>query len=383
MNQQATHTAATQRQAATARPSVPIPPAPEALPPRPLERGLGGEVAEAVPPRPLERGLGGEVAEAAEAGSRSGSRLYWPKTLAGAPRYIFDGAAPTLRPAFLPDFTRQPSDLWHKVLKFLFVGRIPIGPKMAAWLTGFDGWKELKRVRPTDRFMADGVTNPRTLQAIAWMLPRQTRKFNYFNNCLRFALPGKDINALMSRMKQMGYTLATFDPDDAHRYGLQLTEQFYRTPTPDEKPSTHEPVDCFFCGENKGRRAELEALQQQLEAAGLSTCFVIADSPSERISYEDYLQHVATCRCIIDWVQAGQRGLTRRPVEALFWQKKLITNCRALAEANSCPPHPDNIFIIGRDDPAQLYHFVNSPLHPASEAVRQRYHVDHWLHYFE
>lgn len=318
------------------------------------------------------------------------SLLYWPKTLAGAPRYIFDGAAEALRPIFLPDFTRQPADPIHKILKFLVIGRIPVGPRLAAWLTGFEGWKELRHVRPTDRFIADGVTNPRTLQAIAWILPEAVRKYNYFNNSLRFALPGKDIGALMDRMRHMGYHLITFDPDDAASYHLQLTEQFYRDPAVLPQPGastmseaspsaipTH--AEAFFCGENKGRRADLSRLQQTLEAAGLTCRFIIVDKPSQYISYDEYLRHLSACQCLIDWVQADQAGITRRPIEALFWQKKLITNHKALLQADFY--HPDNIFIVGHDDAARLPHFLQQPLAPIPASVKQRYDVNHWLGY--
>ena len=333
--------------------------------------------------------------------------LFWPKTLAEAPKYIFDGARADLRPVFLPDFTRQPSDLWHKVLKFLFVGRIPLPPRIVAWLTGFEGWNELKRVQPTDRFMADGVTNPRTLQAIAWILPKGVRKYNYFNNCLRFALPGKDIDGLMHRMKRMGFELYTFDPDDARLYGLHLTEQFYRMPEPldpnfnpnnssSSKSNTLRslpnregggrvlPINpnlAFFCGENKGRRADLEVLQKMLETQGLTTRFIIADRPADRIPYSEYLRHLAACQYLVDWVQADQAGITRRPIEALFWQKKLITNHRALLQTDFY--RPENIFIVGYDAPARLSEFLNSPLVPVPDDVKYRYHVDHWLQYFE
>lgn len=309
--------------------------------------------------------------------------LFWPKTVTEAPKYIFDGASSHLRPVFLTDFTRQPSDFLHKVLKFLFVGRIPLGSRVVAWLTGFEGWKELKQVQSTDCFMADGVTNPRTLQALAWILPAGVRKFNYFNNSLRFALPGKDINALMLRMKRMGFELYTFDPDDAQRYGLQLTEQFYRVPEQLDSnlnPNLNPTTIAFFCGENKGRRADLEALQQMLEARGLTTRFIIADTPAQRIPYSDYLRHLAACQYLVDWVQADQAGLTRRPVEALFWQKKLITNHRTLLHADFY--HPDNIFIVGYDDPARLTDFLHQPFVPVPDEVKYRYHVDHWLGYF-
>ena len=304
--------------------------------------------------------------------------LYWPKELNGAPRYIFDGASAELRPVFLPDFTRQPADLLHRVLRFLVLGRVPVGPRVATWVTGIAGWEQLRQVGPGDRFMADGITNARTLQALAWMLPRGVPRFNYFNNTMRYTLPKEDIVPLLRRMKRMGYELYTFDPDDAETYDLHLTEQFYREPDLAITPA--EPVDCYFCGENKGRRAELEKLERRLQAAGYTTRFLIADTSAQRIPYAEYLHHLRACRCVVDLVQGSQRGITRRPVEAIFEQKKLITNCNSILHADFY--RPENIFVLGHDSYESLPNFLQQPQVPLPQDVLRRYHVNHFLENF-
>jgi len=318
------------------------------------------------------------------------STLYCPKDLSGAPKFIFEGARDDLRPVFLPDFTRQPKSLIHRFLKALVIGRIPVGPRVASWLTGHRGWLTLRQVTASDRFLADGVTNPRTLQAIAWILPRGTRLFNYFNNTLSFALPGQDIAALMQKMRDMGYTLLTFDPADAEAYGLQFVEQFYRRPTPSSLSPNPSPVRegskdsqgggeglCFFAGENKGREPQLKALADILQRYDFKSDFIIVNSPEDRITYEEYLQHVARCLCMVDLVQENQAGITRRPVEALFWHKKLITNHLALLQADFY--RPENIFILGHDDITRLPLFLQQPLVPVPDIITEKYHVNHFL----
>jgi len=187
----------------------------------------------------------------------------------------------------------------------------------------------------------------------------------------------------------MGFRLFTFDPDDAKRYNLQLTRQFYRQPqeyqharADTDRQANHltdKPV-CFFCGENKGRKTALEQLAHTLENHGLVTDFIIVDEAGQYISYEDYLSHLATCQFLVDWVQADQAGITRRPVEALFWQKKLITNHRQLLQSDFY--RPENIFIVGHDDPGRLPQFIREPFVAIPPEIQQRYDVNHWLLHF-
>ena len=58
------------------------------------------------------------------------SHLYYPKNLAEAPAYIFGGVDEESDLVFVPDFTKQPKTFVRKVLKFLFVGRIPLSGRL-------------------------------------------------------------------------------------------------------------------------------------------------------------------------------------------------------------------------------------------------------------
>lgn len=307
------------------------------------------------------------------------SHLYYPRTLSGAPEYIFEGVSPESDLVLRPDFTRQPKSFWRKVLKFLLVGRVPLSGRLVEWITGYKGYSWLPTLHPDDRLLVDGVTNLHTLKAIAWLTPKGVRRYNYFNNCLHFYFPDKEVGRRTASMRKMGYGLMTFDPEEAARYGMTYTEQFFRYP---EKTETAVKYDFFFCGVQKDRLERLTRLKAQLESMGFRCLFIVVP-PDDMITYRQYLSHVMESRCIVDLMQEGQAGLTRRPVEALFFGKKLLTENVCVADYDIY--RPENVFILGKDSFDTLRQFVESPF--ASDeslaATTQRYEVNHWLKYFK
>lgn len=48
------------------------------------------------------------------------------------------------------------------------------------------------------------------------------------------------------------------------------------------------------------------------------------------ISYQENLDNIRKSKCIVDVVQKGQIGLTLRPLESLFFKKKLLTNNKCI-----------------------------------------------------
>lgn len=307
------------------------------------------------------------------------SLLYMPRQLQEAPKYIYGGVAADSDLRLLNDFTRQPKSFVHRLLKFLFVGRIPLSANAVARLTGFDGYKQLTRITPSDRLLLDGVSNPRTLKAIRWIVPRQTRCYDYFNNSLRFVYGNTDIDATTKRIKKIGYQLATFDPADAEKYGMLYTEQYYRFP--DGPATVEEEYDFFFCGASKDRTERLHSLRSMLEGKGFRCLFIDVKSPSERISYEQYLSYLSRSRCLVDLMQEGQTGITRRPVEALFWNKKLLTENSHIARYDFYDER--NISILTAETEKEIEKFMSTPISEVPTEIKRRYDINHWLSYFK
>ena len=80
---------------------------------------------------------------------------------------------------------------------------------------------------------------------------------------------------------------------------------------------------------------------------------------------------------MIDINQSNQTGLTRRPLEALFYNKKLITNNADIRRYNFY--NPKNIFIFGIDSAESLKEFVKSPVDKIPAQIRQQYDINTWI----
>ncbi|MBR4553100.1 MAG: hypothetical protein IKO20_05240 [Bacteroidaceae bacterium] len=312
------------------------------------------------------------------------SHIYYPKTLNEAPAYIFKSMQERedSELVFVPDFTLQPRSFLHKVLKFLFIGRIPVNGKWAERITGYKGWQWLKTLKPADRLLLNGVTNLKTLKAIAWLTPKGVRRYQYFNNCLRFVLPPEVVAYRVKRMHEMGYTLVTFDPQEAEEHKMVYAPQFYRFP--DNAPAKEIKYDFFFCGEAKDRGERLNRLKQQLEEQGFKCLFIVVGTGDKRITYEQYIEHVRESRCLVDLFREGQVGITRRPVEALFFDKKLLTENPQITAFDFF--RRENILAMEPSsnlDTEAVKHFMQMPFASIPNEIKERYTVEQWLTYFK
>lgn len=191
----------------------------------------------------------------------------------------------------------------------------------------------------------------------------------------------------IDKLKALGSPVFTFDPKDAHRYGLRLETTYYFSSLVPSQTQQSRESDIFFVGGDKGRLERLLLLQSQFESVGLKTRFHITDTghakPAHRHSFEppipyaDIVDAIQSSNCLLDIVQDGQSGLTQRPMEALFHERKLITTDSGLAKQDFY--RPENIFILGQDDLSLLPSFVRSPYLPIEAAVRDRYDFPHWI----
>jgi hypothetical protein len=83
---------------------------------------------------------------------------------------------------------------------------------------------------------------------------------------------------------------------------------------------------------------------------------------------------------VVDLVPEVQTGLSLRPLEALFFGKKLITNCKSIKN------HPlynkTNIFILDEDSDADLLQFIKEPIAPQPQSIKEYYSFNEWLKRF-
>lgn len=180
----------------------------------------------------------------------------------------------------------------------------------------------------------------------------------------------------------------SFDKKDCSKYGMRYNTTFYFDNIKlSKKDIIH---DVVFLGANKGRKAELLKLQNVINDCGLSTYFHIVDKKTNKeeydekfpkLSYSQYLDLIAQSNSILDFVQKEQNGLTLRPMESLFFEKKLITNDKQIVKEDFYDPA--NIFVIGIDDFDNLKNFINSPYEKVPSNILHKYDVSNWISRFD
>ena len=167
----------------------------------------------------------------------------------------------------------------------------------------------------------------------------------------------------------------TYDRFDAEKYHLKYNPQFYHKILVD----AHYVVDAdlFFLGKNKGRKTMLDRLKKVADEKKIDCNFCIINKKSENIKYTDYVNRMLKSKCIVDLVCDPPCGLTLRPLEALFFKKKLITNNEDIVNYDFY--NGNNIFIIGKDDIERITDFINSPYEEIDDEIVNFYKYDSWL----
>lgn len=298
----------------------------------------------------------------------------------GAIPYIFDGLHPELqqRIEYISSFLGFPKSKWKQITRYLLVGRIPL-PKQILYI--WFSRKELNHLLQADaydRILLYECCNVPVLRAIKALLPKQTVCHIYYCNPIHtiFRHPEKQLE----KIRKLGFKLSSFDPYDARKYHLDTAGQYFCYPH-DEDVQPGSPSDCFFCGLPKDREQELQQLRHTIEEGNMKCNFIIPRQQTEKITYPEYLRQLNASRCVIDIGQQHQTGLTRRPLEALFYGKKLITNNPHIKEYNFY--NPANILIL-QDAPStrKIKEFMACPMVEIPDAIKKQYDINQWVSQF-
>lgn len=203
--------------------------------------------------------------------------------------------------------------------------------------------------------------------------------FWYWNPAFRMGLPKKELYKLTE--------IWSFDPRDCEKYNLKFNTTFYFDAIQISK-SESLIDDIFFLGINKGRRPYLDQLRETFkEELGLNANFLIVPDknevdadPVKPVPYRDYLTMIATSKSILDLMPIGQSGLTLRPMESIFFKKKLISDNKGLLNEDFYDP--DNIFVLGVDNLSDLRAFLNKPYKEIDSSIVKEYDFSNWLQRF-
>lgn len=195
-----------------------------------------------------------------------------------------------------------------------------------------------------------------------------------------------------------GCELWSFDPEDCKKYNMKFNSQWYNINIRDKILPKRRAgdvscaTDVFFVGAAKSRIGKLSYVKKVLEEAGLTTDFYVVGRETGdcaagisvkhvSLPYEEILNRIEASSAILDITTEGQSGLSLRPLEALVFQKKLITDNSSIKNYKFY--NKDNIFIIGgQTKPNELYDFVKAPFIPVDEEVVRFFGLERWLERF-
>lgn len=171
----------------------------------------------------------------------------------------------------------------------------------------------------------------------------------------------------------------SYSRTDCERYGMTFNTQFCFDQYEPNSNGDWE-WDIFFFGRDKGRGELLEAYRREFEAAGFSTNFQIIQSQADFRPYQEVIEWTKKCKCVLDFCVNDEAGMSLRALEALFLNKKVITNNKMYVYEEFYSPQ--NVFILGVDRKENLKEFMNAPLEEIGRSVKERYLFENWLERF-
>ena len=129
-----------------------------------------------------------------------------------------------------------------------------------------------------------------------------------------------------------------YNPEDSKKYGYQYTHAFVSKINKNNLP-VFPKSDISFIGVAKDRLRFLIQIYERLESFNLNPNFVIVNVKKEDrvikegikyldkgISYLDYLGIESASNCILEIIKGDTKGNTYRCWEAVYFNKKLISN---------------------------------------------------------
>lgn len=187
----------------------------------------------------------------------------------------------------------------------------------------------------------------------------------------------------------------SFDEKDCQNRGFNFLNTFYCFSGDDS--SLEEYMDVFFIGVDKGRYEYISKIRDQLIAKGIGCNFFFVKEKwiflslqeiykrrnrkySQYMPYDKLIQNVKQSRALLDINQKEQSGLSQRPLEALFYNKKLITNNDHIREMDFYDEN--NIYIIKNESLDGIEDFLLAPFHEIPVTIKEKYTFEKWISHF-
>lgn len=190
----------------------------------------------------------------------------------------------------------------------------------------------------------------------------------------------------------------TFDEGDARKYDLKLTNQFYWHI---DNKKYNKKYDFYFIGQNKGRIKKLIQLKNKMKNYEFKIEIILyslrdkikhifnykkskVDYYFKLKNYNQIVKNIKQTKCIVELTKESQMGLTLRSLEALFLEKKLITDNINIKKYDFY--NENNIYILNRkndeiteDERENIEKFLKKEYIKISHEIKKEYTLQAWL----
>ena len=286
-------------------------------------------------------------------------------------------------PCFKPYFEASGAEhiSHYKNREAALIGNSPRSHQFPAFLL----YERSHQSVPPDRIIVfDTMATPRQLNWLCDLYPSSRIILWFWNPARKSLLDGR-----VSPRVEMW----TYSESDSIQYGLHLNTQFFfdcLVPVslrPDYRGNASPSV--LFVGREKNRTDKLNTIKQELEIAGAKVSLSVFPFPGKErnnwfyedsVPYGEILRKVQNTDILLDVSNNTRAGLSLRPLEALFFEKKLITNNKTVIDTDFY--HPNNIYVYGLDT-RSLQEFFACEYHPLPKELKDRYLFSNWLKRFD
>lgn len=277
------------------------------------------------------------------------------------------------------DVSTKESLFWRAV-HLLANGRSEHPKRFLSSYISRDNIREIKSIKD-DNVLFLGAIDHRLSNILCGLVPMTIKKHSWMWNPLGLGSTNRILSEL-DYSRSLGLLLSTFNPKDAEHYNIPYLHQVFRYPGIFSSTESNEiSSDCYWLGAPKGRLEIIKDIKAILENKGLRCDFRIIEKDEDRISYMENLALIQSTMCLVDLNKEDNMGLSLRVMEALFFNKKLITNN---AFIKTCEFYnSNNVFVLGEDDISELPSFIASPFRHVDERILSQYDINDWLSFFE
>ncbi len=188
-----------------------------------------------------------------------------------------------------------------------------------------------------------------------------------------------------SFMKSFFTFTMTYDPIEAMKYGIKHFNEYSSIIDIKQLSSDVKASDLLFIGKAKDRLPLLISISEKCKKHNIKCLFLITGVPKEKrvsqfgieyldndITYAKMLAYTIKTRCILEINPQGMVGYTSRFLEAIMYNKKLITNNPYIKKSSFYDERFIELFnkaedvdfsLIEKQDPNYNYKDEFSPIH--------------------